>query len=88
MTVSNQEFCAWDVSGDDCTGDIGNPLFYIHNGRFFVVGLRSYVETDEVRNLIESVVSFHLLDRFFISLSRISLSLPNIQPSTLESDRC
>lgn len=53
MTVSNQEFCAWDEAGDDCAGDIGSPLFTIHNGRFFVVGLRSYVETDEVSNLIE-----------------------------------
>lgn len=54
MSVSNQEFCVWDESGDDCTGDIGNPLFTLHNGRFFVVGLRSYVESDDVRDLIGS----------------------------------
>lgn len=54
MAVSNQEFCVWDESGDECTGDIGNPLFTMHNGRLFVVGLRSYVESDDVRNLITS----------------------------------
>ena len=48
MAVSNQMFCVWDETGDDCTGDIGNPLFTIHNGRFFVIGLRSYVESDDV----------------------------------------
>lgn len=48
MAISQQEFCVWDESGDDCTGDIGNPLFTTHNGRLFVVGLRSYAETDDV----------------------------------------
>lgn len=48
MAISQQEFCVWDESGDDCTSDIGNPLFTVHNGRLFVVGLRSYAETDDV----------------------------------------
>lgn len=42
------ELCVWDEIGDDCAGDIGNPLFSLHNDRFHVVGLRSYVETNEV----------------------------------------
>jgi coagulation factor X len=48
MTVTRQQFCAWDESGDDCTGDIGGPMFTVHNGRLFVVGLRSYLESDDV----------------------------------------
>jgi len=47
MTITHQEFCVWDESGDDCTGDIGTPLFTTHNGRLFVIGLRSYAETDD-----------------------------------------
>lgn len=70
MTISNQEFCVWDESGDDCTGDIGNPLFTIHNGRLFVVGLRSYVESDEVNDLIDSHENsvFELLWLLFLGL--------------------
>jgi len=37
----------WDETGDDCAGDLATALFTIHNGRLFVVGLRSYAETDE-----------------------------------------
>lgn len=54
MKISQQEFCVWDESGDDCTGDIGNPLFTTHNGRFFVIGLRSYAESDDVNETILS----------------------------------
>lgn len=52
MTITHQEFCVWDESGDDCTGDIGTPLFTTHNGRLFVIGLRSYAETDDVKRAI------------------------------------
>lgn len=41
-TITNDEFCAWDESGDTCTGDLGAPLIGKHNGRFYVIGLKSY----------------------------------------------
>ncbi|XP_070492445.1 melanization protease 1-like [Chironomus tepperi] len=47
ITISPYEFCVWDETGDDCAGDLATALFTIHNGRLFVVGLRSYAETDE-----------------------------------------
>jgi hypothetical protein len=48
MTISQQDFCVWDEVNDDCTGGgIGNPLFTTHNGRLFVIGLRSYAESDD-----------------------------------------
>lgn len=37
----------WDETGDDCAGDIATALFTIHNGRFFLVGLKSYAETND-----------------------------------------
>lgn len=37
----------WDETGDDCAGDIATALFTIHNGRLFLVGLKSYAETDD-----------------------------------------
>ncbi|CRL00374.1 CLUMA_CG013642, isoform A [Clunio marinus] len=47
IAISKQEFCVWDETGDDCAGDIGNALFTTHNGRLFLVGLRSYAETND-----------------------------------------
>ncbi|XP_055616794.1 CLIP domain-containing serine protease B4-like [Toxorhynchites rutilus septentrionalis] len=37
-----KEFCVWDETGDDCTGDLGGPLVTTLGGRFHVVGLNSY----------------------------------------------
>lgn len=41
-TLTNEEFCAWDEIGDSCTGDLGSPIVGKHNGRLYVVGLKSY----------------------------------------------
>ncbi|XP_055586384.1 CLIP domain-containing serine protease B4-like [Uranotaenia lowii] len=40
--VGLKEFCAWDETGDNCTGDLGGPLMVKLNGRYHVVGLNSY----------------------------------------------
>lgn len=40
-----EEFCAWDETGDTCTGDLGGPLVGKLNGRYQVIGLNSYVNT-------------------------------------------
>ncbi|XP_001862429.2 LOW QUALITY PROTEIN: spaetzle-processing enzyme [Culex quinquefasciatus] len=37
-----KEFCAWDETGDNCTGDLGGPLMVKLQGRYHVVGLNSY----------------------------------------------
>ncbi|KXJ80704.1 hypothetical protein RP20_CCG023576 [Aedes albopictus] len=37
-----KEFCVWDETGDNCTGDLGGPLMAKLNGRYHVVGLNSY----------------------------------------------
>ncbi|XP_058811507.1 CLIP domain-containing serine protease B4-like [Topomyia yanbarensis] len=37
-----KEFCAWDETGDNCTGDLGGPLMVKLSGRYHVVGLNSY----------------------------------------------
>ncbi|XP_001651440.2 serine protease easter [Aedes aegypti] len=37
-----KEFCVWDETGDNCTGDLGGPLMAKINGRHHVVGLNSY----------------------------------------------
>lgn len=37
----------WDETGDDCAGDIATALFTVHNGRYILVGLKSYAETDD-----------------------------------------
>lgn len=42
-TLSTDEFCAWDEAGDSCLGDLGSPLIAKVAGRFYVVGLNSYV---------------------------------------------
>ncbi|KAG5675206.1 hypothetical protein PVAND_005130 [Polypedilum vanderplanki] len=47
IAISQYEFCVWDETGDDCAGDLATALFTIHNGRLFLVGLRSYAETDD-----------------------------------------
>lgn len=68
ITISQYEFCVWDETGDDCAGDIATALFSIHNGRLYLVGLRSYAETDdEVRTFcyftmwIVSTVNFPVM---------------------------
>lgn len=47
ITISPHDFCVWDETGDDCAGDIATALFTIHNGRYILVGLKSYAETDD-----------------------------------------
>lgn len=49
-TVSEDEFCAWDESGDTCTGDLGGPLISKLSGRFYVVGLNSYALSNQELN--------------------------------------
>lgn len=39
------KFCAWDNSGDSCTGDLGSPLLRKINGRYYVIGLNSFVSS-------------------------------------------
>lgn len=46
-TISLEEFCGWDETGDTCTGDLGGPLIGKVSGRFHVIGLHSYVKTKE-----------------------------------------
>lgn len=44
--LSHTEFCAWDETGDTCTGDLGGPLVGKRiDGRYRVIGLNSYVTT-------------------------------------------
>lgn len=86
MAISTQEFCVWDESGDDCTGDIGNPLFTIHNGRLFVVGLRSYVESDDVRDIIDFHENF--FSTFVAFPYRTSLNRVNIQACMSKLGQC
>ncbi|XP_062540894.1 CLIP domain-containing serine protease B4-like [Armigeres subalbatus] len=40
--LGSKEFCVWDETGDNCTGDLGGPLMSKLNGRYHVVGLNSY----------------------------------------------
>ncbi|XP_053681770.1 melanization protease 1-like [Sabethes cyaneus] len=40
--LGTKEFCAWDETGDNCTGDLGGPLMVKLGGRYHVVGLNSY----------------------------------------------
>ncbi|XP_055525708.1 CLIP domain-containing serine protease B4-like [Wyeomyia smithii] len=40
--LGTKEFCAWDETGDNCTGDLGGPLMTKLSGRYHVVGLNSY----------------------------------------------
>lgn len=40
--VGSKEFCAWDETGDNCTGDLGGPLMVRLDGRYHLVGLNSY----------------------------------------------
>ena len=47
MQLSAQQFCVWDETGDDCVGDVATPVFTTSNGRFIVVGLNSYMDSDE-----------------------------------------
>lgn len=47
MQLTPEQFCVWDESGDDCVGDIATPVFTINNGRFIVVGLNSYIDSEE-----------------------------------------
>lgn len=42
-SLGGDEFCAWDEAGDTCIGDLGGPLIGKVSGRFYVVGLKSYV---------------------------------------------
>ncbi|XP_065077044.1 CLIP domain-containing serine protease B4-like [Ochlerotatus camptorhynchus] len=37
-----KEFCVWDETGDNCTGDLGGPLMVKLDGRYHVIGLNSY----------------------------------------------
>lgn len=39
------QMCAFDETGDTCTGDLGGPLSGKINGRHVVVGLMSYINT-------------------------------------------
>lgn len=43
VTVTAEEFCAWDETGDTCTGDLGGPLVGRANDKYQVVGLNSYL---------------------------------------------
>lgn len=44
--LTHTEFCAWDETGDTCTGDLGGPLVGKRiDGRYRVIGLNSYVNT-------------------------------------------
>ncbi|XP_058467498.1 CLIP domain-containing serine protease B4-like [Malaya genurostris] len=40
--LGQKQFCAWDETGDNCTGDLGGPLMVKLGGRYHVVGLNSY----------------------------------------------
>lgn len=86
----------WDSSaiGDSCAGDIGNPLFGIdQHDRFYIVGLRSYVETNQVSNsffLSKSVPIFAADDSnfsisffFFVSWNVIANLQEIADPSDL-----
>lgn len=41
---TEENFCAWDQTGDTCTGDLGGPLMAKYNGQFRLIGLNSYVQ--------------------------------------------
>uniref|UniRef100_A0A182QTR8 Peptidase S1 domain-containing protein n=1 Tax=Anopheles farauti TaxID=69004 RepID=A0A182QTR8_9DIPT len=43
-----KNFCARDVSGDNCTGALGGPAVATIRGRYHVLGLRSYIQTETV----------------------------------------
>ncbi|KAG4068738.1 hypothetical protein HA402_002429 [Bradysia odoriphaga] len=44
-SITTEEFCAWDETGDSCTGDLGGPLTAIDNGRYSVIGLNSHINS-------------------------------------------
>lgn len=43
VIVTDEEFCAWDETGDTCTGDLGGPLVGKIDDNYHIVGLNSYV---------------------------------------------
>lgn len=51
----------WDEAGDDCAGDLATALFTIHNGRFFLVGLKSYAETNDAEVSQNAKLNFMLM---------------------------
>lgn len=53
-----KEFCAWDETGDNCTGDLGGPLMAKLSGRYHVIGLNSYALA-KVSNYAEKKTHTH-----------------------------
>lgn len=45
-SFTTEEFCAWDETGDNCTGDLGGPLMALRDGKYLLIGLNSYVNSD------------------------------------------
>ena len=84
ITISPYEFCVWDETGDDCAGDLATALFTIHNGRLFVVGLRSYAETDEEVRLYTFFVMLCQISGLLLIFCRTLLIQLNIREFTLK----